>query len=304
MSDNVAEPTGEVKNNIEEPILGDNGVNYDVYADDASASNNSSNEGAFFDSKEYEKRQKTELITNVKGADRIKRQEERAREKETRERIKNLNKIAAVDNSSAIANEKLNKEQKNLQNRIARDKFGAKLIGMLHSKIFWIIVCAIVLAIVGIIISAPLSKKIEEIKISQQTASSAKKASDVYVRVQELMSEDVNNYEKCLSIYKEEIQAADNDSDMMLLNIYYAQFIYENVGDHEKSLEILDSLGEIDLGGISNDIKAKYYNAYVNIYSPGSYYDKDKLKYYLKLYNEVPGTINEGEESAHDEAEQ
>lgn len=262
MSDNVAEPTGEVKNNIEEPILGDNGVNYDVYADDASASNNSSNEGAFFDSKEYEKRQKTELITNVKGADRIKRQEERAREKETRERIKNLNKIAAVDNSDAIANEKLNKEQKNLQRRIARDKTGRKVSGVVFSKRTWIIIGIFVLVLVFFVALylftvKPVVKSIE--KTNDAKDSAANSTSSIQIDQNARQMARGGDLDGANSYFEKELNDASGNLKVYIA-IAYSTFINDYYEDARRAQDVLDGVKNMQM---SENTEDDFYNAYM-----------------------------------------
>lgn len=91
MSANNAEPAGEVKN-PDEPISGQNGVDYDSYASGGDTAKSDSKD-INFDSQDIKKRQKTEYFVNVEGAEKIKREEERRETEMTKQRIKNLRKV-------------------------------------------------------------------------------------------------------------------------------------------------------------------------------------------------------------------
>ncbi len=75
-----------------------NGIDFGTVADPSlSTEREVSDEDLGFSSEDIAKREKTEYFTNVKGAEKIKRQEERKREAEEKERLKKLKKLEAED---------------------------------------------------------------------------------------------------------------------------------------------------------------------------------------------------------------
>lgn len=100
MSANNAEPTGEAIN-PDEPILGDNGVIYDSYAEEGDT-NKTANADMDFDSEDIKKRKKTEYFVNIQGAERIKREEARRHAIEEKRRFAELNRIDAKMRSESI----------------------------------------------------------------------------------------------------------------------------------------------------------------------------------------------------------
>ena len=100
MSAYDAEPTGEVKNDSDEPIQGHNGVDYGSYASEGNIEK-ATNVDMNFDSKDYERRQHNSLLVNVEGADRIKREEERRKLEADRARIDEINRLSAEKSNNA-----------------------------------------------------------------------------------------------------------------------------------------------------------------------------------------------------------
>ena len=74
----------------------DNGINFDVVSDSAEATNEEKEYN--FSSKDIPKREKIDFFTNVEGAEKIKKQEERRHEAEERKRLKALKKLKPEKN--------------------------------------------------------------------------------------------------------------------------------------------------------------------------------------------------------------
>ncbi|MCQ2571076.1 MAG: hypothetical protein MJ154_02405 [Candidatus Saccharibacteria bacterium] len=269
MSVNGAEPTGEVKKEIEEPILGDNGVNYDVYAEDF-APNKTSNEDTFFDSKEYAKRQKTELITNVKGADKIKREEEKREAADEKRKLKTLRKEVQQGQIAPKETQKKKKEtdEKALVRRYKRAEFFKK-----HGKKITIaVVLVIILSATAIVTTIKISNEKEEQQTKEEIAVDlSHNVKDIdearehygaeseayYEAVQRLINEAKHNANKAnLLLLRAEDLANTNTPELIkkaLEDAYAAEELYPTIESAFRIEDIERKLG--------NEEKANEYKA-------------------------------------------
>lgn len=174
MSANNAEPTGEVKN-PDEPLLGNNGVDYDSYASEGNIKK-ATNVDMDFDSKEFEKRQKTEYFVNIEGAEKIKREQERREREETRRRIQNLKKVQNVSKRNRTESERSDdtaRINQMIRRRAFVQKYAAKIIII-------VVIAVLILAVVifgGGAILHNISEAGKEGKVAETTSS---KTTDVY----------------------------------------------------------------------------------------------------------------------------
>lgn len=281
MSANNAEPTGEVKDNPDEPILGDNGVNYDSYATEGNTTTQNS-AGLNFDSSEYKRRQKTEYFVNVEGAEKRKRAEERRRKIEEKRRIKEIKRLSIeatnIKNDTKDYSAGQDKETLDIiKQRLKADKADRRRSARkrLFTKKFFIILGASVLAVLAIIISYIyiISPKIEIakndamiVRNAEETNNAAAINSEANKIIKESGLDAADNY------FKEQYEKASG-SDKVYIAVFYSNFIYDRKNDAKKSLEILNSVSDID---INKETENDYYLAYLYIYESENDIDSAK----------------------------
>ena len=276
----------------DEPIM-DDGVNFDVYADDDSAKA-SSGKDINFESSDIAKRKKAEYFVKIEGEEKRKREEEKRATANARERIRKIKKNLAKDSSSFVPEDVKAAEKKNISETKRYDKevHRRRFAGKLHAfkeatwsgkrKIVTIIVIVLLIAlpIAGVWF---VNDRIEAAK-TEEIQTSARLASDVYKEARDLMMEDANNYQKCIELFEDNLKNAKNDSEKVRLATYYASFVVTNTADHKRGLEILDSVAD---NKAQDDALISYYAAYLSVYGPRALNDKEKYDYYARLAKEI-----------------
>jgi len=174
MSANNAEPTGEVKN-PDEPLLGNNGVDYDSYASDGNIKK-ATNVDMDFDSKEFEKRQKTEYFVNIEGAEKIKREQERREREETRRRIQNLRKEQSAQKQSRGGMQQSD-DTARINRKIHRRTFIQKYAAKIAAAVALVLLVVLVVVFGGGAILRNIEESGKEEKVAKETSS---KTADVY----------------------------------------------------------------------------------------------------------------------------
>jgi hypothetical protein len=285
----------------DEPIM-DDGVNFDVYADDDSAKA-SSGKDINFESSEIAKRKKAEYFVKIEGEEKRKREEEKRATANARERIRKIKKNLAKDSSSFVPEDVKAAEKKNISETKRYDKevHRRRFAGKLHAfkeatwsgkrKIVTIIVIVLLIAlpIAGVWF---VNDRIEAAK-TEEIYTSARLAADINSEVAALMRENADNYDKCVKIFEDGLKNAKNDSEKVRIATNYATFVQRNTADTEKALEILDSVAD---NHAQDDALRSYYAAYLGAYGAGGLNDREKYNHYLQLAREVDsGAYVDGE---------
>lgn len=198
MSANDAKPTGEVKN-PDEPYFGDEGVNYDTYADDSSIGGPEKAD-INFDSADIEKRQKTEYFVNVAGAEKRKREEERMAKKSAKSRLKLIRQQKNTASNYPVAQAKDN--TKDIVRKRRFDSFTKKYL----KKILIITAIAIVVITTGVIATVTVVNNVSE---NTKKDNIAKSYGDVFKKVDTIRS----RYGKNTNDYYDAMQALINGAE-------------------------------------------------------------------------------------------
>lgn len=290
MSANDAKPTGEVKN-PDEPYFGDEGVNYDAYADDSSIGGPEKAD-INFDSRELEHRQKQEFFVNIKGAEKLKREEERREAEMSKRRLKELKRLNSEEKRGTINKNASTSDLNDLKKIVRGRKMESarQNIGHFFSKNKRTIVIAVLVAVlvaVAIFVATLVINAGNKEIIKKENTTSSKSVADLFTEVQGLMVDDSKNYEKCKSLLEDRLKSSTTDSEKVLISVYYSEFIYEHTTDFDESLRILDDASKYMTDRVDDGAKAQYYNAYISLYGPGGEYDEAKFKHYTELLNQI-----------------
>ena len=212
MSANDAKPTGEVKN-PDEPYFGDEGVNYDTYADDSNISGPEKTD-INFDSADIDKRQKTEYFVNVAGAEKRKREEERQAKKSAERRMKLLKKQKEDVNDRPIAQSE--DDVKSLVRKRRRESFAKKYL----KKILIISAIVIVVVTAGIIGTATVVKNVSE---GIKNDNIAKSYGDVFKEIEVIRSRYGKNTDDYFNAMQELIDGSEYDETKARILLYRAE---------------------------------------------------------------------------------
>ncbi len=276
MSAYDAEPTGEVKNDSDEPIQGHNGVDYGSYASEGNIEK-ATNVDMNFDSKDYERRQHNSLLVNVEGADRIKREEERRKLEADRARIDEINRLSAEKSNNANGVSASNNGEKALRRAIKQKqradrlqekkaKSASALRRLLHNKKFYVVLTLILIAgvaamIVIINIILPEMQKTAYTNNAREYAAGTQNASTIDAEARRIFNE--STFDEANNYYSKQLSESSGQQKI-LIAIYYASFVIDYAEDYESALGILDSVSGIDM---NEDTKNSYYNAYMYLYT-------------------------------------
>lgn len=218
MSANDAKPTGEVKN-PDEPYFGDEGVNYDTYADDSSIGGPEKTD-INFDSADLENRQKTEYFVNIAGAEKMKREEERRQREEKHRRVKEVLKAENNKKTRSIkTTDNTVKIQQQIRRRSFMQKYGAK--GAILSVLAVVFIAAIIIG-GGIIV-----KNIQESEKPGKIADLVGQKTD---DVQEVRQKYLAESDEYYNAMQEIIDGAEYDEAKAELLLMRAEDLY-NCGD-------------------------------------------------------------------------
>lgn len=221
MSANDAKPTGEVKN-PDEPYFGDEGVNYDTYADDSSVGGPEKTD-INFDSADIEKHQKTEYFVNVAGAEKRKREEERQAKKNAERRIKLIEQNKGNESIQNAAQTKDKTES--IVRKIRRESFVKKYSKkvLIISTIAIVAITAIVIAIVAI--ANNVSKDIKKDNI-------ARSYGDVFKEIEVIRSRYGRNTNEYFDAMQELIDKSEYAETKARILLYRAEDL-SSFGDKE-----------------------------------------------------------------------
>ncbi len=227
MSANNAEPTGEVKN-PDEPYFGDEGVNYDTYADDSSVGGPEKTD-INFDSADIEKHQKTEYFVNVAGAEKRKREEERQAKKNAERRIKLIeqNKGNESIQNAAQAKDKTESIVRKMRRESFIKKYSKKVL--IISTIAIVAITAIVIAIIAI--ANNVSKDIKNDNI-------ARSYGDVFKEIEVIRSRYGRNTDEYYDAMQDLIDKSEYDETRARILLYRAEDLssFEDKALLEKAL--------------------------------------------------------------------
>lgn len=221
MSANDAKPTGEVKN-PDEPYFGDEGVNYDTYADDSSVGSPEKTD-INFDSADIEKHQKTEYFVNVAGAEKRKREEERQAKKNAERRIKLIEQNKGNESIQNAAQTKDKTES--IVRKIRRESFVKKYSKkvLIISTIAIVAITAIVIAIIAI--ANNVSKDIKNDNI-------ARSYGDVFKEIEVIRSRYGRNTDEYYDAMQELIDKSEYAETKARILLYRAEDL-SSFGDKE-----------------------------------------------------------------------
>ena len=221
MSANDAKPTGEVKN-PDEPYFGDEGVNYDTYADDSSVGGPEKTD-INFDSADIEKHQKTEYFVNVAGAEKRKREEERQAKKSAERRIKLIeqNKGNESIQNAAQAKDKTESIVRKMRRESFIKKYSKKVL--IISTIAIVAITAIVIAIIAI--ANNVSKDIKNDNI-------ARSYGDVFKEIEVIRSRYGRNTNEYFDAMQELIDKSEYAETKARILLYRAEDL-SSFGDKE-----------------------------------------------------------------------
>jgi len=221
MSANDAKPTGEVKN-TDEPYFGDEGVNYDTYADDSSVGGPEKTD-INFDSADIEKHQKTEYFVNVAGAEKRKREEERQAKKNAERRIKLIeqNKGNESIQNAAQAKDKTESIVRKMRRESFIKKYSKKVL--IISTIAIVAITAIVIAIIAI--ANNVSKDIKNDNI-------ARSYGDVFKEIEVIRSRYGRNTNEYFDAMQELIDKSEYAETKARILLYRAEDL-SSFGDKE-----------------------------------------------------------------------
>lgn len=263
MSANNAEPTGEVKDNSDEPILGDNGVNYDSYATEGDTTTQNST-GLNFDSSEYKRRQKTEYFVNVEGAEKRKRAEERRRKIEEKRHIKEVNRANKEARAEMSHFDKQNnRKDDNELYRILRQQKKNKRNERwrpYRKKIFISLGC---IAILATIIYFAVKPHIDNAVYTNDvigTGEGVQNAAVVEFEAKKIMHD--KGYSEAIKYFEDKLRTSEGKNKVYVA-IYYANFIYDYTENLTESIKILDSVRDINKTDLVN---TDYLHAYIGLY--------------------------------------
>lgn len=227
MSANNAEPTGEAKN-PDEPYFGDEGVNYDTYADDSSVGGPEKTD-INFDSADIDKRQKTEYFVNVAGAEKRKREEERQAKKNAERRIKLIeqNKGNESIQNAAQAKDKTESIVRKMRRESFIKKYSKKVL--IISTIAIVAITAIVIAIIAI--ANNVSKDIKNDNI-------ARSYGDVFKEIEVIRSRYGRNTDEYYDAMQDLIDKSEYDETRARILLYRAEDLssFEDKALLEKAL--------------------------------------------------------------------
>ena len=227
MSANNAEPTGEVKN-PDEPYFGDEGVNYDTYADDSSVGGPEKTD-INFDSADIEKHQKTEYFVNVAGAEKRKREEERQAKKNAERRIKLIEQNKGNESIQNAAQAK--DETESIVRKMRRESFIKKYSKkvLIISTIAIVAITAIVIAIIAI--ANNVSKDIKNDNI-------ARSYGDVFKEIEVIRSRYGRNTDEYYDAMQDLIDKSEYDETRARILLYRAEDLssFEDKALLEKAL--------------------------------------------------------------------
>lgn len=221
MSANDAKPTGEVQN-PDEPYFGDEGVNYDTYADDSSVGGPEKTD-INFDSADIEKHQKTEYFVNVAGAEKRKREEERQAKKNAERRIKLIEQNKGNESIQNAAQTKDKTES--IVRKIRRESFVKKYSKkvLIISTIAIVAITAIVIAIIAI--ANNVSKDIKKDNI-------ARSYGDVFKEIEVIRSRYGRNTNEYFDAMQELIDKSEYAETKARILLYRAEDL-SSFGDKE-----------------------------------------------------------------------
>ena len=212
MSANDAKPTGEVKN-PDEPYFGDEGVNYDTYADDSNIGGPEKTD-INFDSADIEKRQKTEYFVNVAGAEKRKREEERMAKKSAKSRLKLIKKQKEDINGRPIT--QAEDDVKSLVRKRRRETFAKKYL----KKILIISAIVIVAVVAGIIGTATV---VDNVSNEIKKDNIAKSYGNVFKEIEDIRSRYGRNTNDYFNAMQKLIDGSEYDETKARILLYRAE---------------------------------------------------------------------------------
>ena len=274
MSANNAEPTGEVKDNPDEPILGDNGVNYDSYATEGNTTTQNS-AGLNFDSSEYKRRQKTEYFVNVEGAEKRKRAEERLERRAAKRRAKMANSISST--------EKINKnsaDDRNIRAIIKKQKNKEKInkIREILSRRGFRKTCLILL--IGSLTILCLILAISAFTKEEYKKDEAKNFNNNVAEMYGISDGDsAESSEDALEYINKKISEASSCDVKAEYLLAKAKYLDEKT---ENTKGAIDALNEIECSISSKRTQSSVYSAYMAFYAKIG--DSAKREEYKQLY--------------------
>ena len=282
----------------DEPI-GDDGVNYDVYADEAEINTNNTTDSTKmqFSADDIRNRKKTNYFVNIKDADKLKREAERkhaADEKRILAEQRRAARETAQAEKAAAANrtrqQKYNDSQeKNARKEIAAEKrhqhhlkkVEKRKVRLLKIKDFtWtgkrkvttisatIATAALVLLFIFVVnpyIQAQIAEAQERARqeaIAKEDRDASSRMAELLVTIQDKVFEGYS-YEECSKLYEDAIASSSNNAEKITSSIAYADYIYEETNVADKALEILETVKDL----ISTKTqKEKYYICAIKLY--------------------------------------
>lgn len=245
-------PETEQPRDLDEPI-GDDGVNYDVYADDVNAADAKAvdTKEMNFSAEDIRKKEKTVFFVNIKNADKIKRAEEKrkaadekrilAEARRTEKEAKRTAKIEAKkraqdqkydDSQEKNARKELRNEQKLERKAVAAERHKKDKVAIHHGvkNFFWrgwhkyaLFVAIIALGVLGFFVYRSLSyyytnifPKEQKLRAAEETAQKAEEdLGDFYEEVNKAYGEvgKGTNYSKACEKAEELIAKAKEKKD-------------------------------------------------------------------------------------------
>lgn len=275
MSANDAKPTGEVKN-PDEPYFGDEGVNYDTYADGSSIGGPEKAD-INFDSADIEKRQKTEYFVNVAGAEKRKREEERLEAKARKRRV------GLAKNTDSARENRSNEGEKEIRRIIKSRKSSDranKIKTVLSQKKFrkgcliaTILIAAIVCCVLAVSFFVKEKKKMDESANFNDSVSEMYDISD---------GDSADSGENAMEYIDKKISEASSCDVKAEYSLAKAKYLNEKTENVNAAISALDS---IDCTIESKRTKSSIYHLYSILY--GKTGDQANQKKYKQLYIET-----------------
>ncbi|MCQ2570752.1 MAG: hypothetical protein MJ154_00675 [Candidatus Saccharibacteria bacterium] len=316
---------------LDEPI-GDDGVNYDVYADEETTNTTATTEAEInFSADDIRKRKKTEYFVNIRGAEKIKREEEKrqaAHEKEVlnaarREEKETKRAEKAAAEKRAREEKYRGAEEKNIHKEfIAEEKHARKVERAekhahelaaykerRHKRLekiknlTWtgkrkiipitIFILAISTTLGYVFILKP---QLEQQRIAEQERIRKEMLANIDTEASSLAVKILNEAEnakgaglsqqQCDRLFIDAIEAAENDAQLVMLTIQYADYNYRIYRDIDSALEILNTVA----GKYSTKMQAERFGG-IAIY----FYKEKGDEEAIERYEHLLYTIKTGE---------
>lgn len=276
MSANNAEPAGEVKN-PDEPISGQNGVDYDSYAS-AGDTVKSDSKDINFDSQDIKKRQKAEYFVNVEGAEKHKRAEERREQRAAKRRAKMANSISPA----AKINEKSG-DNRDIRTVMKKRKNYAKMskIREILSRRSFKNTCLMLLT--GSLIILCLILAVSTLAKEEHKKDEAKNIDNIIAEMYDISDGDsAEAGEDALEYIDKKISEASSCDVKAEYLLAKAEYLNEKTENTRGAIDALDS---IDCSINSKRTQSSVYIAYMAFYTKIG--DSTKREEYEQLYENI-----------------